>query len=287
MPRADALIRKGAKHLAAHGVANPKLDARLLLEAVTGLSQADLIGQPDTAVSEDKIRAFHNYLDRRSTGEPVSRLLGSREFYGAAFRISPDVLDPRPDTEHLVSEALQAGRRLNRPLRFLDLGTGSGCVAIAMAREATASRGVAVDVSEAALMVARENAKALGVADRLLFLQSHWFSAVGGRFDLIVSNPPYIPSAQIAGLDREVKDFDPRLALDGGADGLECYRLIAGGAAEHLEAEGVIIVETGHDQAQAVRAIFEAAGFRCCLAYRDYAGHNRGLGFEQSSPAGR
>jgi release factor glutamine methyltransferase len=190
--------------------------------------------------------------------------------------VTPAVLDPRPETEHLVEEVLLSGESLTR---FLDLGTGSGAIAIAVAQALPTVEVVAVDVSVAALLVAKANAHRLGVGARIAFLQSDWFSAVEGQFDIIASNPPYIASGDIANLALDVKGHDPHLALDGGDDGLSCYRAIAQSAAGHLSHDGRVIVEIGHDQCAGASAVFQAHGFQRVKTYQDYAGLDRGLVF--------
>jgi release factor glutamine methyltransferase len=276
MHRADALLRAARRRLTENGIKSATLDARLLLQAASDLRHEQLIADPDHPLTDEIVQTFNVFVERRSTGEPVSRIIGQREFWSLLLNVTPDVLDPRPETEHLVREALPF---LSAGNRFLDLGTGSGAITIALAVERQDITGVAVDQSEAALEVARGNAEANGVSHHVSFLHSNWFSNVTGRFHLIVSNPPYIRATDIGALDRDVRDFDPHLALNGGPDGLACYRAIAAKAAAFLQPGGHIIVEIGHDQANDVEEIFGAHGFQTVKRYSDHAGLARGLVF--------
>ncbi len=218
------------------------------------------MAEPDLIVPPDVAARFSSFIERRRKFEPVSRILGNREFYGRSFRVTPDVLDPRADTETLI-EAVLALAKDQGPIRILDLGTGSGAIAVTLLAELPGATVVASDLSAAALRVAKGNAEALGVAGRASFVQANWFEGIGGRFDLIVSNPPYVPLGDIAGLARDVREFDPPRALDGGPDGLEAYRRIAGGAGGHLAPKGHIVLEIGAGQENAVNNIFKGAGF--------------------------
>jgi release factor glutamine methyltransferase len=258
---------------------SPQLDARLLLQRATGCSREDMILEPEREVAPAIADHFRRLVTRRLAHEPVSRILGEREFYGRTFKVTPDVLDPRPDTETLVDLALPL---MGPSSRILDLGTGSGAIIITLLAEWPDATGVATDFSAAALAVAAANAEALGVADRLSFVQGSWFGAVSGRFDLIVSNPPYIPSADIAGLEPDVRAYDPHLALAGGSDGLDPYRVIAAKAANHLMPGGCAVVEQGAGQADDVTAIFAAAGFHLVRQGIDLGGHIRCLVFSGS-----
>jgi release factor glutamine methyltransferase len=256
------------------------LDARLLLQAAVGLSHEAIVADPDVEISDAALTLFQSYLARRLEHEPVSRILGHREFYGRDFMISRDVLDPRPDTETLIDLALGFLTE-SKALRMLDLGTGSGAIALTLLAERNFLDGVGTDVSASALTVATANAKALGVATRFHPLVSDWFSGVAGTFDLIVSNPPYIPADAIAGLAADVRNFDPHLALVGGADGLAPYGLIAQSVAAHLAPGGTVIVEFGAGQGRAVAAIFAAAGFSDVASGTDLGGHLRCLAFQR------
>jgi len=244
------------------GIATPALDARLLLCHAAGLTHEAYIAKADRELVADIAARLEALIARRLEREPVSRIIGTREFYGRVFLVDRHTLDPRPDTETLIEAALdiidQNGSR-GRPLSLLDLGTGTGCILITLLAELPQARGLGTDMSSAALNLATANARILGVADRASFVASDWLDAVEGKFDLIVSNPPYIPSAEIERLPEEVARHDPRLALDGGPDGLSAYRRIAAGARQALAPNGKILVEIGSSQAQQVAEIFDKA----------------------------
>lgn len=274
---AAGLLAKAKQQFTEQGLASPALDARLLLQHAAGLSHEQLIGAPDMAIGAEAAARFEAFVARRLSHEPVSNIVGYREFYGRRFTVSRAVLDPRPDTETLIDAALFV---LPENGRLLDLGTGSGAIAITLLAERSDATGVAVDISPEALAVARANAQALGVADRLGFIEGNWFDNVTGLYDLIVSNPPYIAAGEIAGLDAEVRDFDPRAALDGGPDGLDAYRRIAAEAAAHLSPGGSVLVEIGAGQGDSVQAIFAGCGFGLRSAHADLAKHIRCLCFK-------
>jgi release factor glutamine methyltransferase len=277
--RVKPLLSWAAARLRSAGCDTPELDSRLLLQWAAGLSREDLILEPDRPVADDQAQHFRVAIARREAREPVSRILGEREFHGRPFRVTPDTLDPRPDTETLVEVTLAL---IPMHGQFLELGAGTGAVAITLLAERPDAQGVATDVSAAALAVARDNAGRHGVADRLVLLEGSWFAPVSGLFDVILSNPPYIPSGDIAGLSPDVRGFDPRLALDGGADGLDAYRAIAAGAADHLVPGGHVAVEIGAGQAPEVTAIFTSAGFLPAGQRQDLAGHIRCLAFQRA-----
>ena len=274
------LIRRANVHLATRGIDTAALDARLLLQAVSGLRHEEIVAEPDLAVPPDVAVRFSSFIERRCKFEPVSRILGTREFYGRSFRVTPDVLDPRADTEAPIGAALAlAGRK--EPLRILDLGTGSGAIAVTLLAELPRATVVATDISAAALVVAKGNAEALGVVGRAGFVQANWFDGVDGQFDQIISNPPYIPLGDIAGLAADVRDFDPAKALDGGPDGLEGYRRISSGAGGHLTPNGHVILEIGAGQENAVNELFRGQGFVRESRHFDLAGHVRCLVFNR------
>lgn len=276
---AEVLLDEACRRLAQAGCATPRLDARLLLQHAAGLAHSQLIAEPRRPVEANVARQFRALVLRRAVHEPVSRITGHREFYGRGFRLTPAVLDPRPDTETLIAAALPLMRQ---GCRLIDLGTGSGALAITLLAERPDATGLAVDVSAAALAIAYCNARLLGVETRLGFANSDWFTGVSGRFDLVISNPPYIAMGELPGLPPDVRDHDPRGALDGGADGLDAYREIAVGAVEHLTPAGHVLVEIGAGQKPAVSAIFEAAGFSRFASHDDLAGHSRCLDFTLS-----
>lgn len=275
-----ALLKISRLRLAAAGVEDPALEARLLVEHYTGASWTDMIARPEQAVAGAAAEATLEAVARREAGMPVHRILGHRMFYGLKLSLSPQTLEPRPDTETLVELALPEARRIaakQGSCRILDLGTGTGAIALALIGQVAEADALGVDISEDALATARANADMNGLGWRFGTLKSDVFAEVEGCFDLIVSNPPYIPTAVLETLSREVREHDPRIALDGGPDGLDFYRRIAEGAGRHLAPEGAIAVETGHDQARAVRDIFASRGLHTARMARDLGGHDRAL----------
>jgi len=243
-------------YLSAKGIDNARLEAEWLLCAATGLDRVGLYLNFDKPMSDDELASFRAMVTRRARREPLQHILGTQEFYGLEFEVSPDVLIPRHDTETLVTEALA-----HRPdaRSVLDIGTGSGCIAVALAHDLPGAAVTAIDISPAALAVARRNAGRNGVA--VEFLAGSLLEPVAGRrFDLIVSNPPYIPSRDIDGLEPEVRDFDPRGALDGGVDGLDVYRALIPAAPEYLHPSGWLLVEVGIGQAPEVAELFRKTG---------------------------
>ncbi|MEO6607955.1 MAG: peptide chain release factor N(5)-glutamine methyltransferase [Aestuariivirga sp.] len=274
----EHVLKLARQRLRAAGIESAALDARLLLQDATGFAAEDIVLHPDGVLLPTAIGRFDAMIEQRLQHQPVSRILGVREFYGRSFKVSPAVLDPRPDTETVVELALDVMKGKTE-CRFLDVGTGSGAIAITLAAERPQWRGVAFDISEAALAVAQANADVLQAATRLEFVTGSWFPAGRDTFDLIISNPPYIITSAIAELSPDVKDYDPVLALDGGQDGLEAYRMIAQGAEGRLNPHGVVVVEIGAGQKIDVEAIFGGRGFSLVSSRRDLGSHIRGLAF--------
>ena len=276
MPTVREARRLLAQRLLRGGSASPGLDARLLIEGSLGMEHAD----PDMILPAAALARLDDFSKRRLAGEPVWRILGEREFWGLAFRLSPATLEPRPDSETIVEAALAelAGRR-DEGLVLLDLGTGTGCLLIALLSELPRAQGLGVDLSDEACRTAAGNAALNGLADRAAFRQGSWTEGLSGRFDLIVSNPPYIPSAEIATLSREVREHDPLLALDGGADGLGPYRLFASSLPPLLALGGVIVLEIGAGQGPDVVALMRAGGLEFRGSRNDLGGHERALIF--------
>jgi release factor glutamine methyltransferase len=261
-------------------IAAPELDARLLLCHATGSSHEAYVAALNDALAPDAATRFGAFVERRLAGEPVSRIIGVREFYGRPFRIDASTLDPRPDTETLVEAALGFVDR-EAPLSILDLGTGSGCILVTLLAELPRASGVGVDLSLEALELARANAHALGVGARASFAASDWLEAVEGSFDLVVANPPYLSSADMAALSAEVRDHDPMAALDGGPDGLSAYRGILPGLRKALRPGGFALFESGPDQAQSVSRLLAEAGLDVGEGqhlWRDLAGRPRVVG---------
>ncbi len=273
-----ALLLDARKALVAADIEPAGLDARLLLQAASGLSHEEIVADHDVVVTDEVCEQFKKFIHRRLGEEPVSRILGAREFYGRMFEVTPAVLDPRADTEALIALVLDSKK--GESGRLLDIGTGSGAIAISLLCELPGFSGVAVDISAVGLHVARKNALANGVSGRLHFHLGSWFQGLAERFDLIVSNPPYIPHGEIATLGNEVKNYDPHLALDGGADGLFAYRAIAADAALHLNPDGLVVVEIGAGQKDDVKAIFEERDFDLSAHKSDLGGHVRALVFQ-------
>ena len=245
------------------GIDSAELDARILVGSVLGLDLTGLIAAAARILTDDEAERLEGFARRRIAGEPVARILGLKEFWGLPLRLSPATLVPRPDTETVVEAALEilrAESRRDSPLRIADLGTGSGAILLALLSELPDAFGVGTDISVPALRTARDNARQLGFAARAAFVACDYAAALSGPFDLIVSNPPYIRSAQIASLDAEVRDHDPRRALDGGFDGLDAYRLIAPEARRLLTPGGALVLEVGHGQSGDVQELLAAAG---------------------------
>ncbi len=254
---------------------SPSIDARLLLEAAAGASRMDILTDPYRAVSADQLAMLEGFIDRRLKREPVSRILGRKGFWKIMLNVTPDVLSPRPDTETILDIAMLA-HAPHEAFTVADLGTGSGAILLAILSERPAAKGVGTDISFEALAVARENATNLDLDGRATFLRTEWASGFADQsFDLVVSNPPYIPSGDIPGLDPEVRDHDPILALDGGPDGLEAYRQLAPEIKRILKAGGVFAVEIGWDQGEAVKALFVDQGFENVIVVKDLGDRHR------------
>ena len=259
---------------AAH-IDSPAIDARLLLEAATGASRLDILTDPHRAVTDDQSATLAAYVDRRLRREPVSRILGRKGFWKIMLNVTPDVLTPRPDTETVVEYVLRDFPE-HAPWSILDLGVGSGAILLALLAERPAARGLGVDVSEEALAVARDNAAGLGLAGRMALLRTDWTAGLhDATFELVVSNPPYIASEVIETLEPEVRDHEPRIALEGGADGLDHYRILAPEILRVLKPGGRFAVEIGYDQKAAVEALFRAAGAVGVQTLRDLSDKDR------------
>jgi len=261
--------------LKAARIDSPSIDARLLLEAASGASRMDILTDPYRAVTEDQLATLEGYVERRLKREPVSRILGRKGFWKIMLNVTPDVLSPRPDTETILDIVMLAHAR-NEAFNVIDLGTGSGAILLAILSERPAAKGVGTDISSEALAVARENAANLDLEGRATFLRTEWASGFADHsFDLVVSNPPYIPSGDIPGLDPEVRNHDPLLALDGGPDGLEAYRELAPEIRRILKPGGVFAVEIGWDQGPEVKALFVAQGFENVIVVKDLGDRQR------------
>ena len=252
------------------GVADPVGDVRRLWETAF-LSVGEKVGKQDRDnPNQLTISAFRNFVERRARREPVSHIVRGRNFWKGWFYVNADVLDPRPETETLVELALSGPFS-----RVLDLGTGSGCILISLLMERPEAKGVGTDISDKAVLVAGRNAAFHKVADRLILPLSDWYADIGGRFDLIVSNPPYISAEEMHDLQPEVRDHEPRIALTDEADGLTAYRRIAAGALDHLAPGGRLLVEIGPTQGEAVRKLFIDAGLENTVVHPDLDGRDR------------
>lgn len=260
------------KRLEAAGVDSPVLDARLLLEAGAGVSRLEIVTDPRRELSDAQVDAVNALTKRREAREPVSHIIGRKHFWTLDLAVNAAVLTPRPETEFVVEAGLQATLPADAPHRILDLGAGSGAIILALLRERPSATGVAIDVSERALAMVRANANELGVANRLEIRQNDWAKDLDERFDLIVSNPPYIRSGDIDELAPEVSRYEPRVALDGGEDGLVAYRIIAAALPRLLKPGAAFALEVGLGQAESVKALVEASGLSAGEPVRDLSG---------------
>ena len=277
-----ALLAQSRRNLSEGGLPDPATDARMLIAGLLDLTPTDFVLGSDRTVTDEQCLLVSQAVARRLSREPVHRILGRRDFHGVQLALSPDTLEPRPDTEILVETVLPFARRYvetHGTARLLDLGTGTGAIALALLKEVPEMRAIGVDIAPGALETACHNANVNGVDDRFQPLVSHWFDAVDGCFDIIVSNPPYIRSDVIPDLEPEVRHHDPMVALDGGIDGLDAYRAIAEHAQAHLEEQGIVALEIGYDQKQAVTSVFAAQGYTLEKSACDYAGNDRVLVF--------
>lgn len=272
---AQALVR-ATRTLARAAVPGAAGDARALLVDAAKLTPMALTTDRDLPLDAEAAQRLADHLDRRARlRQPVSQIVGRRLFWGRAFEVTADVLDPRPETETLIARALDLAVTLGPAPRILDLGTGSGILAITLLAELPRATAVATDISAAALKVAERNAQALGVADRLTFHRASWFDGIEGTFDLVVSNPPYIPEADVATLQPEVRLWEPRQALTPGPDGLAAYRAIAAGLQRHLGPSGIVLLEHGAGQSSEVARILRAAGPFATRAHADMDSKDR------------
>ncbi|MDP2329333.1 MAG: peptide chain release factor N(5)-glutamine methyltransferase [Reyranella sp.] len=276
----DALLRDAAVALTAAGIDNARFEARLLLAHAGGVSVEWLIAHGGEVAPVAAVEALRALTARRVRREPMAYVVGEREFWGLPFKVSPAVLVPRPDSETLIEAALALMPGRTKPWRIVDLGVGSGCLLLTLLREFPNARGVGMDASAAALTMAATNAEALGVGARASLVdgdwrQPGWAERLGGPFDLLVANPPYVETAAIDGLMPDVAQFEPRLALDGGGDGLAAYRAIAGEAAGLVVPGGRVLIEAGEGQAPEISRLFSDAGFGVGMPWRDLGGIDR------------
>ena len=278
-------LHQARMRLAATGVDRPDLDARILLAKASGVPRERFYGKEDGTISTDQLAVFRSLVARRCRGEPVSRIVGTREFWSLELAIDASTLDPRPDSETLVEAVLEHFPERRFPLRALDLGTGSGCLLLAILSEYRQAQGLGIDIDAGCLAMARQNAAMHGLAARARFALGDWADGCHETFDMVLCNPPYVPAAAIASLAPEVACYDPRRALDGGGDGLNCYRRLVSGLPQALNGNGMAFLEIGAGQADAVRAILESAGLIGRGSRRDLGGHERCLIASRQEPA--
>ena len=275
MATIGAALTEGTARLNAAGIDSARLDARLLLAAATGRTVEQIVARPEYALSASESEAYASLMTRRARREPVSQLLGRREFWSLDFVTTRDTLTPRPDTETVVEAALRLFPDRGARLRVLDLGTGTGCLVVALLTEFPAASGIGTDASPAAAAIAAHNVAMHGLAERGRIVVGNWDDALEGDFDLIVSNPPYVPTAELSRLEPEVALYEPHTALDGGADGLDAYRDLAPRLARRLTRGGFALLELGAGQADNVASIGTAAGLQVHGRACDLAGRER------------
>lgn len=273
--RLDALMRDLTRTIAAAEIDNPRLEARLIAMTASGLGLEAMIAYPDTPIDPDTCAYAYALAEARVLGAPSAYLVGHREFWSLDFKVSSATLVPRPDSETLVSAALEFAEGSDWAGRVLDLGTGSGCLLLAFLSERRLAYGTGIDASAEALEVAAANAVLLGLASRALFACANWSTALRGRFNLVFANPPYIRASDINGLGLEVRDFEPFEALDGGPDGLMCYRAILADLPRVMAPGARVFFEVGQGQAADVAALCAKAGLAPIGLYRDLAGIER------------
>jgi release factor glutamine methyltransferase len=275
------LLKDAAARLAEARIDGAAREARLLLQAAGDVPLAAQMAYPEREVEMATLARFHTLVARRAGREPMAHILGRREFWSLPFKVTADTLDPRPDSETLVQAVLGKVGDRSAPLRLLDFGTGTGCLLLALLHELGNATGLGIDLSRAALVVAEENARALGLASRASFRHGDWDAAADPGFDIIVSNPPYIATGDLAALQPEVARFEPRLALDGGPDGLAAYRRLMPAAARLLGRGALAALEIGAGQGDSVIRIGQAAGLRHIATTADLGGVARCVVFRK------
>lgn len=282
LPTLRTLWGEGVALLKAAEIDGALLDARLLLQHALGLPHEKFVSELDNEIADVDTARYFRFIDRRVSHEPVSRIIGSRAFWKHEFLLSADTLDPRPDSETLIEECLSLFSDRQKPLRILDLGTGTGCLLISLLMEFPNATGVGVDIASGAVETARINARNANVACRVEFNADGWQSLEKSGFDLVISNPPYIPTAAIESLSPDVRDYDPRRALDGGRDGLDPYREIFAKLSQWMEPCGFAVMETGEGQAEALKHLGEDAGYRFHAMRSDLSGIARIVTFTRT-----
>ncbi len=272
-----AALQHAADELSKAGVPDARREARLLVATALDWDAARVFGHPKASLGTAAVERLHVLLVRRSAREPVSRILGYREFWSLRFELSPETRAPRPDSETGIEAALSALPDRGRAYRILDFGTGTGCLLLTLLSELPNSVGIGIDLSEGALGTARRNAAALGLGARARFAAGNWGSGLTGQWDVILANPPYIASSEIDSLEPEVARFEPRVALDGGCDGLSAYRALALAVGRLLAPAGLAVIETGAGQTQMVAAIMAEVGLALRAVRHDLSGVDRCL----------
>lgn len=269
------VIQWTSEYFQQKGIDNPRLEAEVLLAHLLGIDRMGLYLNYETPLTEEERAAYREMIQRRTAGEPIAYIVGYKEFWSMRFAVSPECLIPRPETEHLVEEAVRIGKGMQPPLQVLEIGYGCGAMAIALATEFEGAQIVATDISLGARYLAQENADAYGVGDRITFVLADLYPPREGSFNFICSNPPYIPTAQVLQLASEVRDYEPLTALDGGEDGLRFFREIAQGAPDFLAEGGWLLLEMGKGQDPQVAALLQERGFTYIDLIPDYAGVKR------------
>jgi release factor glutamine methyltransferase len=263
------------RELTVSEIENPQLEARILLAFAARVEQTRVIGYPEDKLDNTVIRNLEKIIARRKTGEPIAYITGVKEFWSLNFNVTPETLIPRPDSETIVQSVLDTITNHMDRLSILDLGTGSGCLLLALLSELPNAKGVGIDISPATCKIAKKNAKELGLNNRAKFYQGNWMEGILDQFDIIVTNPPYIAEPDIKLLDRETQLFEPHLALSGGPDGVSAYRLIAKGSIARLKTAGILVVEIGINQAQSIKNIFIENGLEIIKTQRDFSNIER------------
>ena len=271
--------RKLCNNFSIIGIETPELDARIILKEVLSLDDKDLILKESLDIPNEMIEKIIAIESRRLNGEPISKIFKKRDFYNSTFLISNDVLDPRPETE-LIVEIANNFINKNEVKNILDLGTGSGCILLSILKENKMINGLGIDLSKDAISIAKQNSKKLNLETQSNFLISNWMSSVNYKYDLVVSNPPYIASEDIKKLSKSVKIYDPILSLDGGDDGLNSYRLIASDLKRVVSKHALVIIEIGYNQSLQVIEIFKKNNFKLMKKYNDINGLDRVLTFQ-------
>ncbi len=280
------ILKWASEYLALHKIPDPYIEAEYLLAPALGCQRKDLLVHPERALTADEVERFRGFIERRARREPSQYILGEVEFRGRMFKVNREALIPRPETELLVDEAINSIKErdatgMGKDITVLDLCTGSGCIAISIARELPYSRVYAADISEGAIEVARENAERYGVGERVIFLPGDLFEAIeplglDGEIDLIISNPPYVSKKEMEGLQPEIREYEPLQALYGGEDGLDFYRRIIEESPFYLSNGGLLIIEIGYGQSERIKELFEQEGdFEQIEIIKDLAGIDR------------